>query len=257
MRTCWSLALLCSLAASGCALDEASDPPATDPSGSEPAPAEAVALIPPPDFYSYSASDTNNAQQNTVNQTVVLNAGWEITLATCGLGGSAFTGDTYLRLFGPSGAEVASNDNACGGLGSRIVFRVTTSGQYQIRGGCAAASSCTGTVKWEIVTVAGSYSFSASNTNSAQQNTIDQYVWIQTGRKITVGTCGLAGSSASGDTYLRIHDSNGAQVAANDDACGGLASNVSYTSTAYVSYRLRAGCYSSTSCSGTVAWTIQ
>jgi lysyl endopeptidase len=257
MRTCWSVALLCSLAASGCALDEASDPPATDPSESTPAPEEAVALIPPPDFYSYSASNTNDAQQNTVNQTVVLNAGWEITLGTCGQGGSAFTGDTYLRLFGPSGTEVASNDNACGGLGSSIVFRVTTSGPYQIRGGCAAAGSCTGTVKWVIVTVAGSYSFSASNTNSAQQNTIDQYVWIQTGRKITVGTCGLAGSSASGDTYLRIHDSNGTQVAANDDACGSLASNLSYTSTAYVAYRLRAGCYSSSSCSGTVAWTIQ
>jgi hypothetical protein len=112
-------------------------------------------------------------------------------------------------------------------------------------------------VKWEIVTVAGSFSFSASNTSSAQQNTVDRYVWIQTGRKITAGTCGLPGSSASGDTYLRIYDNNGAQVAANDDACGSLASNLSYTSTAYVSYRIRAGCYSSGSCSGTVAWSIQ
>jgi lysyl endopeptidase len=259
MRTCWSLALLCSLAASGCALDEANDPPAEDQSESESESESesAVALIPPPDFYSYSASNTNSAQQNTVNQVVVLTAGWEITVGTCGLSGSAFTGDTYLRLFGPNGIQVASNDNACGGLGSRIVFRVTTSGPYEIRGGCFASSSCTGTAKWEIVTVAGSYSYSASNTNSAQQNTVDQYVWIQTGRKITVGTCGLTGSSASGDTYLRIFDSNGVQVAANDDACGGLGSNLSYTSPAYVSYRIRAGCYSSGSCSGTVAWTIQ
>jgi hypothetical protein len=257
MRTCWSLALLCSLAVSGCALEAAIDPPPEELSDSESESVAAVALIPPPDFYSYSASNTNSAQQNTVNQTVVLNAGWEITLGTCGLGGSAFTGDTYVRLFGPNGTEVASNDNACGGLGSRIVHRVTTSGSYQIRGGCYAASSCTGTVKWEIVTVAGSFSFSASNTNSAQQNTVDQYVWIQTGRTITVGTCGLPGSSASGDTYLRIYNSNGTQVAANDDACGGLASNVSYTSTAYVSYRIRAGCYSSSTCSGTVAWSIQ
>jgi hypothetical protein len=112
-------------------------------------------------------------------------------------------------------------------------------------------------VYWNIVSVDGSFPFSASNTSSAQQNTVDQYIWVQTGRKLIAGTCGLAGSSAVGDTYLRIHDSNGAPVAANDDACGSLASNVSYTSTAYVSYRLRAGCYSSTSCSGTVVWTIQ
>ena len=251
MRTCWSLALLCCLAAFGCAIDESSAPAAEEPSASELR--GAVELIPPPNFFSYSAGNTNSAQQNTVNQLVVLNAGWEITLGSC----ATFTGDTYLRLFGPDGTQVASSDNACGGLGSRIVHRVTTSGSYEIRGGCYASTTCTGTVSWEIVTVAGSYSYSASNTSSAQQNTIDQYVWIQTGRKITVGTCGLAGSSASGDTYLRIFDSNGAQVAANDDACGSLASNLIYTSTAYVSYRIRAGCYSSSSCSGTVVWSIQ
>jgi len=257
MRTCRSLVLLCGLAAAGCAVDEANEPSADTMAESESESQAAVALIPPPDFYSYSASNTNSAQQNTVNHSIVLTAGWEITLGTCGLGGSAFTGDTYLRLYGPDGAQVASNDDACGGLGSRIVFRVTTSGSYEIRGGCYGATSCTGTVKWEIVTVAGSYGFSASNTNSAQQNTVDAYVWIQTGRKITAGTCGLPGSSATGDTYLRLLDSNGAQVAANDDACGGRASNLSYTSTAYVAYRIRAGCYAGGSCSGTVAWTIQ
>lgn len=265
MRICWSLALLCSLAAvTGCALDDEASAPsaderaaiASDPDVEAEAPVEAV-LIPPPDFYSYSATNTNSAQQNTGNHTLVLNAGWEVTLATCGLGSSAFTGDTYLRLFGPGGIQVASNDNACGGLGSRIVYRVTTSGTYEIRGGCYGATSCTGTVKWEIVTVAGSFPFSATNTNSAQQNTVDAYIWIQTGRKLTAGTCGLAGSSATGDTYLRIYDNNGVQVAANDDACSSLASNVSYTSTAYVSYRLRAGCYASGSCSGTVVWSIQ
>lgn len=256
MRTCWSLALLCSLAAFGCALDEATDPPAGDPSESAPeSDSESEsALLPPPNFYSYSASNTNNAQQNTVNQFLFLNAGWEVTVGMCG---TTFTGDTYLRLFGPDGLQVAANDNACGGLGSSIVFRVTTTGAYEIRGGCAGATSCSGTARWDIVSVAGSFPFSATNTNSAQQNTIDAYVWIQTGRKITVGTCGLPGSSATGDTFLRIYDSNGLPVAANDDACGGLASNVSYTSTAYVSYRILAGCYSNRSCGGTVAWTIQ
>jgi hypothetical protein len=72
-----------------------------------------------------------------------------------------------------------------------------------------------------------------------------------------VGTCGLTGSSFTGDTYLRLYGPTGAQAASNDDACSGRGSNLSFTATSAGTYQIRAGCYSSTSCSGTVAWTIQ
>jgi vibriolysin len=100
--------------------------------------------------YSYSATNTNSAQQNTINQLVTLAAGKTITLGTCGVTGATFTGDTYLRLFGPAATQVAVNDDACGGLGSQITFTATTAGTYTIRGGCYSTGSCTGKVVWNI-----------------------------------------------------------------------------------------------------------
>jgi vibriolysin len=107
---------------------------------------------PPPtgNSYAYSATNTNSAQQNTVNQSITMSAGQSVTLGTCGIAGSAFTGDTYLRLSGPAATEVSSNDDACGGLGSSLTYTATASGTFQIRGGCYAATSCTGTVAWSV-----------------------------------------------------------------------------------------------------------
>ncbi|MEZ4364405.1 MAG: serine protease [Kofleriaceae bacterium] len=220
---------------------------------------------PPANSYSYSASNTNSAQQNTVNKVVALAAGDKITLGTCGLTGAAFTGDTWLRLVAPSGGEVASNDDACGGRGSNLTFTASTAGNYEIRGGCYSSGSCTGTVVWDLTTgtppppppAGGSFSFSASNTNSAQQNTVNQNVAIAAGQRITLGTCNVSGGSFTGDTWIRLYNPSGAQVASNDDACGGRGSNLSYSATAAGTYQIRAGCYSSGSCSGTVAWTFQ
>jgi hypothetical protein len=107
---------------------------------------------PPPtgNSYQYSASNTNSAQQNTVNQTVALTAGQQIKLGSCGVTGSAFTGDTYLRLFNGAATQVATNDDACGGLGSSITHTATTAGTFQIRAGCYGTTSCTGTVVWKV-----------------------------------------------------------------------------------------------------------
>ncbi len=216
---------------------------------------------PPPNSYPYSASNTNSAQQNTVNKTVALAAGEKITFGTCGLAGATFTGDTYLRFFGPGGTQLAANDDACGGYGSSITFTATTAGNYELRGGCYSSGSCTGTVVWQITPgtppTGGSYSYSASNTSSAQQNTVNQSVTVNAGQTITLGTCGVTGGSFTGDTYLRLFGPGATQVAANDDACGGRGSNLSYTATATGTYQIRGGCYSSGSCTGTVAWTVQ
>jgi hypothetical protein len=85
---------------------------------------------------------------------------------------------------------------------------------------------------------------------------VNQNVTLAAGQKITLGTCGVTGATASGDTYLRLYGPSATQVAVNDDACG-TASTITYTATTAGTYQIRAGCYSSNSCSGTVAWTIQ
>ncbi|MBZ4415857.1 serine protease [Myxococcus sp. RHSTA-1-4] len=218
---------------------------------------------PPANSFTYTASNTNSAQQNTTNKKIALTAGQKLTVATCGLTGTTLTGDTWLRLFSPSAVEVASNDDACGGRGSSITYTATTSGDFEVRAGCYSSGSCGGTVVWEITNgtpppppTGGSFTFSASNTNSAQQNTTNRDVSITAGQSITVATCGLTGASFTGDTYLRLF--NGAtQAAANDDACSGVGSSLTYTATATGTLQIRAGCYSSNSCSGTVVWSIQ
>jgi lysyl endopeptidase len=239
----------CALPASGC--------PDPNGDGSPPPPPPP----PPANSYSYTATNTNSAQQNTSNKVVALAAGQKLTFGTCGLTGATFSGDTYLRLFGPSATEVAANDDACGGRGSNISFTATTAGNYELRAGCYTSGSCGGTVVWEITTppppTGGSYSYTATNTNSAQQNTVNRDVSVAAGQKITLGTCGLTGSSFTGDTYLRLYGPTGSQVASNDDACSGRGSNLSFTATSAGTYQIRAGCYSSGSCSGTVAWTLQ
>jgi hypothetical protein len=100
--------------------------------------------------FDFSAGNTNSAQANTVNQAITLNAGQTLTFGTCGVPDASFNGDTFLRVFDPSGAQVALTDDACGGLGSRSVVTAATGGAYQIRTGCYSSSSCSGTVAWTI-----------------------------------------------------------------------------------------------------------
>jgi hypothetical protein len=103
------------------------------------------------------------------------------------------------------------------------------------------------------------FTYSASNTSSATVNTVNRTITLSAGQRLTLGTCGVTGASFSGDTYLRLANPSGTVVVSNDDACGGVGSNFVYTvpSGAGGNYQLRAGCYSSGGCSGTVAWTIQ
>lgn len=102
------------------------------------------------------------------------------------------------------------------------------------------------------------YSFNVSNTNSAQQNTLDTRIPLNEGNTIDVGTCGVPGGSASGDTYVRLLGPSNQLVALNDDACASLASHVTYTVPAGGTgmYTVKAGCFSSGSCSGVVDWEI-
>lgn len=104
--------------------------------------------------------------------------------------------------------------------------------------------------------MSGTFSFSAINTNSAQQNTVNHSVLLNAGQTLKLGTCSVAGASGTGDTYLRLYGPGGTQVALNDDSCGVL-SYLTFTASQSGTYQLRAGCFSSGSCNGTVAYTIQ
>ncbi|HYO51333.1 hypothetical protein [Archangium sp.] len=203
--------------------------------------------------FSYSTSNTNSATVNTADVYFNLSAGQTITLGTCGVNGAWGSGDTYLRFYNPFGVQVAYSDDGCGSL-SNFSYTVPASGTYRLSAGCFSNSSCSGTVAYSLN--GALFSYSTSNTNSATVNTADVYVNLFAGETITLGTCGVTGAWGSGDTYLRFYNPSGVQVAYSDDGCGSL-SNFSYTIPASGTYLIRAGCFSSSSCSGTVAYLIQ
>ncbi|RJS22508.1 hypothetical protein DRW03_14430 [Corallococcus sp. H22C18031201] len=76
---------------------------------------------------------------------VHLTQGQVLDVGICGVVDSSTNDDTYLRLIDSStNIEVASNDDACGGHGSRITYTATRTGPHEVRLGCSSALSCSG-----------------------------------------------------------------------------------------------------------------
>ena len=101
-----------------------------------------------------------------------------------------------------------------------------------------------------------SFSYSASSTHNATVNTTTRTVYLTAGQLFQAGTCGVAGASGSGDTFLRLVNPSGQEVAVNDDAGGSCAtlSTITYTVQVTGWHAIHAGCFSSQSCSGTVTY---
>jgi hypothetical protein len=215
---------------------------------------------------------------------VYLEDGATIDATTCSTvnPGASGTGDTFLNLASPADPLllteiVAGNDDdgvdGCGVL-SRVTFTVPPmrGGLYRLQAGCFSANNCSGTVAYTVMGPSGgSFSFDAANTANGTVNTRDLTFSVQAGNVITAGTCSpitalgvqdgvpppftLERPAFAGDTFLSLVSSGGT-VVANDDACGTVGSQVKFTATASGTVRLRAGCFSNTSCSGTVSYTI-
>jgi len=60
------------------------------------------------------------------------------------------------------------------------------------------------------------------------------------------------------DTYLRVFNQVGQQVAYNDDACGsnGRGSNVSFVAATTGMFTIKAGCYQNVPCSAKVDFSV-
>lgn len=102
----------------------------------------------------------------------------------------------------------------------------------------------------------GSFTYNKTNTNSATVNTAQRSVTLFAGQLFTMGTCGVPGATGSGDTFLRLLDPMGLEIANNDNSgssCGKL-SNLSIVIPNSGSYVIRAGCFGNTTCSGTVVY---
>lgn len=169
--------------------------------------------------------------------------------------------DTYLRLVDSTGTEVAFNDDFCDfGAGSQISYtNQLTPGcaNYTLREGCFQNTTCSGTVAvyeppptpqpTPAPTVKGQVVcpfFDAYLTNSDTVNYTTCNVYLCGGDTVMLSTC--EDTSGYGDTYLRLFDSMGTQVAYNDDYCGygGYGSQITYTvpdDMACATYAIREG----------------
>jgi len=190
---------------------------------------------------------------------VYLEPGATIDYGTCMLPGSSAVSDTTVDLYGPYFNEYGYNDDGGGscGFASHATYTTPplTGGRYTFRPGCYLDTACSGTIAYTVSgPTGGSYSYSAANTNSGSQGTQDFTVSLRQGETLIAGTCGLENANFSGDTFLALK-LGGATVTYNDDACGGLGSQLTYTAPSAQTLTLAASCYGSAGCSGTVAFS--
>ena len=98
--------------------------------------------------------------------------------------------------------------------------------------------------------------YTASNTDSARKNTVGKSFIVcpeDNVLKRFIFTHCSDGGYCKGDSYLRLYDSVGNQIASNDDSCG-LCSRITHTFTgACQIYTLKQGCYSSGTCTATTS----
>lgn len=170
---------------------------------------------------------------------VELEAGGSYVIDLKGAGANALD-DPYLRLYDSNGREIASNDDNGDGYDSQILFRPTQSGVYYVGAGAYGDGG------------AGTYSVSVSGGRSGgggdvpddattgasvavgggYNGTLDfvgDRDWIraelQAGSVYDLSLAGR-GNNPVLDTYMRVYDSAGREIASNDDSDGGYDSRL-------------------------------
>jgi hypothetical protein len=196
---------------------------------------------------------------------VQLNAGQTVVAAIrAAADGSPL--DSYMRLFNASGTQLAFNDDFGGDLDSQITFTAAATGTYYVgvsgygnstysptAGGSGAAGS-TGSYQITfqrttpplepndsmtqatiVSATSGSVNYTAAiGDGAAAAADVDLFrVQLAAGQKLTVDIDARTLSPASGlDSYVRVFNASGQQVAFNDDFSGSFDSFLEYTATA-------------------------
>jgi hypothetical protein len=121
--------------------------------------------------------------------------------------------------------------------------------------GCTTASPFICERESEADAIRGSFFYSTTNTSNATVNSVQHTAFLIAGQAFTAGTCGVPGASGTGDTYLRLKNPSGGEIAANDDSFScGLLSNLAIVAPTTGTYVIQAGCFGSDACTGTVTY---
>ncbi|MFM1902830.1 MAG: hypothetical protein RLZZ440_730, partial [Planctomycetota bacterium] len=194
--------------------------------------------------------------------TVTLAAGESIDVAVIAQAAGS-TLDSYLRLFDATGGQLAANDDSGSSLDSRLAFSAAVAGTYYVgvsgygntsyapAAGSGTAPGSTGayTVTFQrtvpplepndsmaqatpVVPVANAASLSAvvgDGAYGARDVDLFQVDLLATQQLTLAVVAAAAGSSL--DSYLRLFDAAGRQLAANDDSASSVDSGLVFTAT--------------------------
>ena len=127
---------------------------------------------------------------------------------------------------------------------------ITATGSYS-----SGSASWSGKFGGDASTGVSYVAYNNTNTSNATVNTTNVDIYLIAGQTLRAGTTNLSGTTASGDTYIRLLNSSGTTVASNDDYSG-TASYFSYSVSSTGTYTLKFGGYANNAVSGTGGYVI-
>lgn len=161
-------------------------------------------------------------------------------------------GDPYLVLYGPDGAELAQDDDGGEGLNAFLEYQATATGAHyiEVRGFADDAAG-----RYVVGVIAGEIGQGIENADYLQPNsegrvstigTPDDADWFMIemieGRPYRIRLEG-AGDNPLADPYLTLYNSEGVEVAADDDGGTGLNAYLTFTSVTGGTYFIGASSY--------------
>jgi len=161
-------------------------------------------------------------------------------------------GDPYLVLYGPDGAEIARDDDGGEGLNAFLEYQATAAGAHyvEVRGFTddAAGRYAVGVIAGEVgqSIEAADYFTPNGEGRFSQIGTADDADWYMIelieGRPYRF-MLESAGDTPLADPYLTLYDSQGNEIAADDDGGTGLNAYLSFASPTGGTYFLGASSY--------------
>jgi hypothetical protein len=156
--------------------------------------------------------------------------------------------DSYLRLEDPSGKQVAKDDDSGGNLDARIVYKAEKDGEYKIIA-TTFAPGLTGKYTLTVAKVAGPKLAAAARLgemieseltkmDERDPNRNSSYAKIHPIKLEAGKTYQIDMRSADLDSYLRLEDPSGQQVAFDDDSGGNLNARIVHKALKDGEYRI-------------------
>jgi len=194
---------------------------------------------------------------------IELAEGQALRIAADGSGTPDALGDPYLIMYGPDGAEVGRDDDSGEGVNAWLEYQATVAGTHfiEVRGftedaeGRYALSITPG----EIGQSVDNFDYIAANGEGRNSiiGTPDDVDWFMIemveGRPYRIYVDG-APENGLVDPYLRLYNSEGVEIAADDDGGTGLNSYLSFASPTGGPYFAAVSSYGS---AGTGAYTLR